>query len=115
MATKIIVLEIDNARGGEIGVNCLFWLPVTPGKEVVLASSGSSYPKAAPAELNAIAAGQVIEEQHQYSFPASATAAQIQNQLATFFNDRLTWITAQVSKGNFWGFAWDGTAWAKLP
>ena len=110
MAKRIVVLDTNPADGGAISVRCLYWFPVTVGKEWPLGSgAASAWKDISAAELQAIQNGQVVEEQQSYRFPSTTTVPNIKSFLVDGWNSRNNYLAAQPAKGSFYGVFYDSS------
>jgi hypothetical protein len=111
MARQIIILETNPADGGQISVNCVFWFPVPAGQEIVKPNFVSAFKTPTTTEQTALQNGTVIEELHIYEFPTGTSAASVKANLVAFYNARVSYRASLPNVGQFYGTAYDGTAW----
>jgi hypothetical protein len=111
MAKQIIVLEVSAPQGGQLGVNYLFWFPVTVGQESPRPAV-SGWAGASTAENSDLQAGRVIEEFYSDNFPNTFTSAQIKAALVAQYNARKAYLLTLPARGAFYGLNFDGTVWS---
>lgn len=109
---QIIVLETFPLPGGVSQVNCLFWFPVIPGREIPRPGATTVFRTASTAEVQAIQQGTVVEEAFQHHVPPSTPQATVQTQLQAIYANRKAAFDAKPNPNQFYGLAWDGAAWA---
>lgn len=120
MARQIIILDVQKGGDGITQVNCVMWFPIAaPTARVPLPSNSfrsdvlAGLPSAVTApERTALVDGSVLEVGVSASFAASTTTAQIQAELVREYASRATAIAALPPTRQFFGIAYDGTAWA---
>lgn len=112
MAKQIIVLDTLPLPGGISQVNVVFWFPVAAGREIAIPGATSKYKGATDVENGAIAAGQVVEEAFQLQSPPGTSTATVKTQLQSAYTNRKAVFDARPNPNQFYGLAWDGTAWA---
>lgn len=111
MARQIIILETNPADGGQISVNCVFWFPVTAGQEIPKAGFVSAFKTPTSQEATDLQAGKILEEYHNYVFPSGTSAASVKSSLVAYYSARGTYRATLPNQGQFYGTAYDGTAW----
>lgn len=112
-AKQIIILDQSKSSSGEQQVHFLFWFAVPAGQQTPAGGFVSAYRGASTAELAALAAGSVVEEEYAgVQYPAGFTLAQIQADLVTRWTARNTARAGLPNPNTFYGANWDGTTWA---
>ncbi len=111
MAKDVIVLDIGANQGGFTTVRCCFWLTIS--NPIAIPNAVSQWQGASASENAALASGAVREEVYSFQFPTGTSKATIENNLLALFTARQTWVTAQVSPGQFYGTFHDSsTGWS---
>lgn len=111
MAKQIIILDTQPQEGGFTTIRYLLWLPMSP--PVPAPNNRSQWPGAAQPDHDAIAAGTVLEESRNATFPSGATVAQIKTALIAAYNARKAWWQAQPGRGQIFGVFFDDvTGWS---
>lgn len=110
MAKRVIVLERDDSYPTRWSV--VFWLVPPAARQPFYArpDATSAWGGASQAEVDAIKAGQVVEERMTFSRAQSQTVPEVQAFLETEWSRR----QATIDAANPWvkyGTYWDGATW----
>lgn len=111
MAKQIIILNKSAGPAGDQLFNCAFWIAVPAGQQVPLPGFVSAFRGATAAELAALQAGTVVEQQYSTQYPATFTTAQIESALQTAYATASTTFGNQPNPNTLYGTFFDGTAW----
>lgn len=116
MPRQIIILETNPGDGGMVAIRCAMWFPITAGQEVPLSGFSSSFKTKGAVgptaqEVTDLQDGKVVEEVRSIQFPKSFTSSQIRGSLVAAYVDRLAFRATLPNTGQFYGTAYDGTAW----
>lgn len=114
MARKIIILDRTGLPSDQ-NYRVAFWLDVPAARQPFYAdATATSVVKGATqAEIDAIKAGQIVEEVVEVPALAGATQTQLLNALIARYNARQAEFTARNPWARY-GSYWDGTGWTAV-
>lgn len=121
MARKIIVLD-QPGLPSDLTYRVAFWLTVPASRQPFFADLQATFKsqvigtaKPSQAELDAIHAGQIIEQVVTVPFTLGTSLASITAQLVTLYQTAQAQSdTAQFNQWNRYGSSWDGTSWTPV-
>jgi hypothetical protein len=86
MAKQVIVMGVGISNGLWVSSDCLFWYPITSGKQPQTA--GSAWTGASAAENAAIQSGSVLEERTSIAMPYNNDASSNESALVQYWTNR---------------------------
>lgn len=114
MARKITVVDCTQPQeGGSYTLRIVHWLDVPASLVVQLPGATSEVTNATATELQALAAGTVLEVAEDVDIPLATTVAQIQAKLESRYARYQADLQARAQAKRYVGYTWDGVSWTK--